>query len=226
VVGRGDDVDAERLAAGEDVGGAELARAELDEVLLDALADDEALGLLEAQHAVDDGGDAQAAPVDDAARGGVPLDALEHLGEREVAGRREHLVVERDAVVRGSRLELTGREHRHEIVLDGRIGAERRAHDVGGGVAPVVVPLVRAVDAEAGGDRLAVDLPAAAAGVANGVGGALAHDVDDVNGRVDAVGDDAGAVRGLGLDLLGAAHLVALGAGDAEGEHLLLALVQ
>ena len=125
------------------------------------------------------------------------------------------------AMVGRGGLEIAGGEAGPQGVLV-MLGAERRAHDIGGGGLPVGVPVDRFVDHELLGQDLAEDAVAGGAGAGNRLGGLLGRDVDDIDRRSQHIGDGDGALGGLALHLRRAGQGVAFGAGDALVEHLLL----
>ncbi len=72
----------------------------------------------------------------------------------------------------------------HEVVGRGGVGPQRWSHDVGGGVAPAAVPVVRAVGGQRRRDRLAVHNPVLAALGRDHVGRAARHHVHHVQRTV------------------------------------------
>ena len=100
------------------------------------------------------------------------------------------------------------------------LGAEGRAHHIGPRRLHVVLVVDRLVDHEMLHQAFAEDPLALEPGAGHGLKRLLARDVDDVDGRVQHLGDADRPVRRLALDLGRARLRMPLGPGDSFGEQL------
>lgn len=87
---------------------------------------------------------------------------------------------------------------------------------------PIGVEILALVESQELRQRLAIDAHSLLAGAADGLVRLFAGDVHDVERHAGGIGDGDGAVGGFALELGRAGIGVALGAGDALGQHLLL----
>jgi hypothetical protein len=144
------------------------------------------------------------------------LKAVDTVGDfAEVIFAKSLLVGVEGAVVSADSVEIAVGEVLHQDCLGFGVRAERRAHDVGSGVAPAVMPASTSVSSETSGDWLTIGEFSFVASADDSFTCQLAHDVNNVNGSVDARANHESAISGFGFDFFGAAHGVSFGAGDA-----------
>lgn len=96
---------------------------------------------------------------------------------------------------------LVPSEHVHESAGGGGVGTQRWRRHVASGVSPAVVEVVGAVRSQAGRRRLAEDDRAVLAVLGDRVGAPLRHDVQNVDGTVGGLAQNARSVGRFRFEL-------------------------
>ena len=150
------------------------------------------------------------------------LDPAGAVGDAAEVVAAHGLLIGAEAAVVGRRgLQMTGLEGapQHLLVF---LRPEGRAHHIGGRRRPVGMAIDGIVDQQMARQHLAIDPLALEPGAGDGLDRLLAGIMDDIERGVDHLGQADHPVGGLALDLGRAGEGMALGAGDALLQDLLL----
>mmetsp|Transcript_45093 Transcript_45093/g.75942 ORF Transcript_45093/g.75942 Transcript_45093/m.75942 type:complete len:399 (-) Transcript_45093:354-1550(-) len=141
---------------------------------------------------------------------------------REVIFSHCLLVRVESAIVSAHHLQVTCRQHVHEVMLHSWIWSQRRAHHVCGRVTPAPAKELCAISAKPRCNGLPIHPLPGLAPQTHHLTGAPGHHVHDVHGGVHAVGDHNGTVRGLSLHIFGSRELLTFWACDTNFQASLL----